>query len=133
MIEIKKIDDSDLGILQELHYLMCVELGYTNRYSCLASLLQELTFKDSIVLGLYKDNVLVGFTLGYGKRDVFYFSAIYIVKEYRYYALRLLVASEWAIPSSYTHWEAESILPSSQKLLEKFGACQNKIIYRKGI
>ena len=135
MIEIKKVDESDFYILQQLHRKMCTAIDSTLTNSkCAYSLIAELNYKDSCAMGLYKNNILVGFTLGYGiSEDTYYFSSIYIEPKYRVHVLKLLIVTESSIPAVYTSWETDSRTIKGVKVLTKFGANAYKVIYKKDL
>jgi len=81
-------------------------------------LLSVLNRKNSIVLGIFKDKKLIGFTIGYEVSDeVFYWEGIYC--EIKYYVNKLVKFSEDFIKDRYKFWMSEANTDEGFRLLSK--------------
>jgi len=125
MYNIKPIDDKDFYTLLRLHYELQQILPGKHGESVSAIILcKELNRLDKIVIGLYKDNTLVGFINGYSETsEIFYFSNIYVLKEHRLGVKKLMTYAEDKIKElGYKAWKSESIIKEGKNILLKFGA-----------
>jgi len=135
MYNIKLVDDSELYTLVELNKEMRASISpEVNNFNCMRQLLTDLTYKDAIALGLYYDETLVGFVIGYGLTDTtYFFTGVYIQKGHKLQLLELLNKAEESLPPKYIYWESEASSPKGKIMLEKFGATQYRVIYKKDL
>ena len=123
---IEPIRVEDFYKLQKLHRNLTKLVSDINDYQATDILIQELKEVDSLAIGLYKSDKLVGYTLGFYWDKVcgFYYSGIYILPEYRYYTLKLLKESEkyLKLERNYNRWYTEANTVKGKNLLEKYGA-----------
>jgi len=136
MIKIKIIDDKDYNRLLELYqdYQEVLPTKHSNFVS--ARLLnKELLQSNSIALGLYKEDNLVGFILGEGSNKVVVnFSSMYVDTKHRYYVKKFLQETERYIKSlGYSGWIANSVTKQSGKMFNSYGAVPIEIKYYKEI
>lgn len=135
MIEVKQIDDRDLQdfIVLFIKYNKCLVTKH-NSYVSTKVLIDKLSLEASLAIGLYKDSRLVGFTLGNGvSNEVFHFTDMYILPNYRYHTSRLLRGSENLIRPTYKVWTSESHTKDGIRMFEHYGAQIAEIKYYKEI
>ena len=135
MYNIKIIDDSDFYSLVELNKEMRASISESvHNFSCVSQLLRGLTLTDALAIGLYKNEVLVGFVTGYGQSNyVYFFSGVYIQEGHKLQLLSLLKKAEKFLPSKYITWESEASSLKGKNMLEKFGAVQTRLVYKKDL
>lgn len=131
---IRQIDDENFFDLAELYhkYNQCLATKY-NKSSSTQLLSNELRVEGSLALGLFKDNKLVGFTLGKPYNNELYtFTAMYILPRYRYYMKHLFEASEQrAKEYSYTGFISESSTKEGINMHYKMGCSPIEIKFYK--
>jgi len=93
----------------------------TNKLQQLNYLLEVIKRKNNLAIGLYSNNQLVGFTLGYEVSEgIFYWEGIYIKPSYRYNIHKLIFSSEESIKSlGYRFWITEANTKYGYRLLSK--------------
>ena len=125
MYNIKSIEDKDffklLELNYELHKLLPMQLSLS---AATVSLCKDIGLIKKLVIGLYKDDVLVGFINGYEHtEEIFWFSNIYVLKEHRFKVKALLEYAENKVKElGYTSWLTNSLLKQGKNVLTKFGA-----------
>jgi len=137
-MEVRQIDSSEFYQLQKLHRKLLKLITEFNDFQSTIILVQELLEKDSLAVGLFKDNNLVGYTLGfyYNKVKGFYYSGIFILPEYRYYTKLLVKESEKLLYKlkNYKEWYTEANTKEGYKFLYHYGAkCIKDNLFRKEI
>lgn len=129
MYNIKPIEDKDFYKLLELNYKLQQLLPYKHSISASAVLLcKDIGIADKLVIGLYKDDELVGFINGVKETDeIFYFSNIYVEPQHRYGVKKLMEYAEKAvIELGYKFWKSDGNTIEGSKALYKFGARKDK-------
>lgn len=135
MTHIKQIDDSELIELIELYieYNQCLVMKH-NTYKSTKILIDKLAIPNSLALGLYREEKLKGFTLGYGtESEVFRFTDMYILPNYRLHTKKLLQGSESYISHKYKAWVCETHTKEGMNLFERYGAQKIEVKYYKEI
>ena len=133
-IVIEPVTNQHFNTLNELFYTMQTHLyAELNQYQSAKLLLNYLEAPDSICLGLFADDELVGFITGNALNEkTFYFSGLYVEKKYRYYVKRLMSAAENLIKlRSYKAWISESSSKQGNRVLSKFGGLPIEVKYMK--
>lgn len=104
-----------------------------NSVGATATLLALLKEEDFIALGLYDEEVLVGFTHGHKLKDtVFYFSGIYVEPKNRLKTKEIIDFSFAHIRHlGYTAWEVDTSNPNVSSIMEKYGAAIKSTKYYK--
>jgi len=125
MYKIKTIEDKDFYKLLELHYCLQQELPTKHNKSISAIILcQELCVDNKMVVGLYKDEELVGFISGYEEtKEVFYMANFFVEKRYRFKTKSLMDYVENKTKKlGYKAWKCDSITKKGKNILTKYGA-----------
>lgn len=124
MIDIRQIDDSEFMDLISLNkeYHKCLPNGL-NTFQGVSVLVNDLIRPGALATGLFRNNVLIGYTIGYAKsKEVFHFTSLYVMPEYRYYTVRLYRESERAIKDlGYVGWIADKVNEAG-KIHKRMGA-----------
>ena len=98
------------------------------------TLKNKLDAKNAIAVGLYVEEVLRGFIIGFDISDksIFHFSDIYVSEGYRYYVKDLLDYTEDYIRNQgYKAWTSSSRTEEGQRMLAKYKAREIEIKYYK--
>jgi len=131
---IKPIDDNKFFALAELYaeYNQCLATKYNKTIST-NILLQELSQPKAMALGLYREEELVGFTLGKQHSDkVYRFTAMYIKPKFRYNMRKLFNESEKrAKEMRYEAFISESSTPKGINMHKRMGAIPIEVKFYK--
>ena len=126
---IKFIQDEDYNRLLELY--MKYQLTYRSDiswYEASLGLNETLSENNHITIGLYREDKLVGFLLGYGN----HLDNVYIEPKYRYHTKKLVDFYEDTLREfGYKGWTANSLTNKSSKYLNHSGAKILEIKYYK--
>lgn len=135
-MEVKPITDKDFLQFADLMSEMYASIDSNiNQFQSVNTLIEFVrTHVDFIALGLYEGDVLLGFTCGHGigQTKMFLFTGIYIVSKSRAETKKLIDASfDFIKDEGYLGWEADATNSNIGSILEKYGAKQKYIRYRK--
>lgn len=133
MVVTKQIDDYELIDLIQLYadYNKCLVTKH-NKYNSTSILITKLQLPNALAIGLYKNDKLIGFTLGNSSSNkVFHFTDMYITPRYRFYIKKLLESSEAFIRPKYKAWVSESHTKEGIEMFEHYGAQRTEIKYYK--
>jgi len=121
---IKLIDDIDFFDLIALNYMYLKSFNdKPRRFDCTKALVDNLLMYNATACGLYKNNILVGFILGYNTDLGYYFDSAYILPKYRYYAKALYNFAETNIKVlGYNKWYCTINTELGKKFIEHYGA-----------
>ena len=135
MINIKIIDDYEYNELLDLY--QCYQDILPTKYGKFISsrlLNEELLVVDSLALGLYKNEVLVGYIIGYREAGTktFILNSMYVKKQYRFYVKKFLDFMEDYLKSNgYTCWKATALTKEANSSIVTYGAKPIEIKYYK--
>ena len=103
MVDIKIIKIDEIEELLSLWYKYHEEVNpKVDKKTLTKYLFKVLDEKNSLVIGLYKQTKLVGFTIGYEVSDgLFYWEGIYVEPSYRLYVYKLIHFSENVLRLNY--------------------------------
>jgi len=135
MINIKIVDDNEYNSLLKLYqdYQKVLPTKHSN-FTSAVLLNKEITTDNSLVLGLYKNETLVGFILGYTENTIFTLNSMYVEKQYRYYVKRLLDFMESFLKEKeIIGWKATAITKEARKSIVTYGANPIEVKYYKEI
>lgn len=134
-MEIKLIPNEDFMQLAELTVEMYQSIDkHIAPYQAVNTLIHFINNATGFrALGLYDENVLVGFVTGNALSDkIFYFSGIYIIVQNTEWVKTLIEKSFADIQEmGYIGWEADATNKNISSILEKYGATTKYTRYRK--
>ena len=125
MVKIKFIEN------KELDELLCLWYEYhkivnpkVTKLNLVKYLIQILDRRSSVAIGLYKEDKLIGFTLGYEiSQGLFYWEGIYVQPNYRLYTYKLINYSEAILKENgYNFWITEANTKFGRNLLNKIAS-----------
>jgi len=131
---IKRVEDNDMFQLLRLYYVYNHSIGIKLTEALTMNMLQqELAKENSLVLGLYKGDILKGFGFGYKKPDsIFIVQAFYIDTKYLFYTRRFFTEAEKYFKElGSTGWISDSLSAKGLKFMEKVGAKPIQVRYYK--
>ena len=117
------IKEEDLDKLIDLYKKMHENINYGLLPAQIEKeCLQFISKVGSIVLGLYKENELVGFFIGHPlDSEVFFWSSLYIEPKYRFKAKDLIDTGIDIIrQAGFKKWRAESATKEGQNIISRY-------------
>lgn len=132
MYEIKVVTDSDFDKLCMLTVAMykAIDPNITP-FGAINSLMYFVTQEDFTVIGLFKNNELVGFTFGYKfETKRFLFAGIYVMIKNNERTKKIIDFSFAYIKEiGYTSWQVDATNPNIGSIMQKYGAVQKFVRY----
>lgn len=125
-MEIKPIPNDDFMELATLmvEFYQSIDKNI-NQFQAVNTLIHFINNTEGfLALGLYDENVLVGFTCGNKLTEtIFYFSCMYVIIKNSEWTKKLIDASFDKIKElGYTAWEADASNENMSSILEKYNA-----------
>lgn len=134
-MEIKLIENKDFMQLAELTVEMYAAIDPNiNPFQAVNTLLAFINQgKNFTAIGLYDDEVLVGFVIGYElKEKTFYFSGIYVIIKNNEWTKKIIDFSFAHIEElGYEAWEVDATNSNVCSIMDKYGATVKYTRYRK--
>lgn len=133
-MEIKLVGNNDFMQLLDLNTEMYKEIDTNiNSFQATNTLMAYINTKSFLAVGLYDEDVLVGFVTGIEQTtETFYFTGIYLVIKNSEWTQRLIEFSFDHIQKlGYKAWEVDSTNSNIASIMQKYGAVEKYTRFRK--
>ena len=133
-MELKQITNDDFDQLIELNARMYKEIDPNiNSFGAVNTLVAFVNTGKFLALGIYEDDVLLGFSAGHaiGESAVFMFTSIYMSVKNTDLTQQLIDFSfDFIKEKGYTGWQVDATNPNISSIMEKYGA---RVLYTRYI
>lgn len=134
-IEIKDVTNEDMLQFMELNVLMYKSIDPTiNDFGAINTVVYEINTKeDFIAVGIYENDLLVGFMKGYCfSKKLFHFSGIYVIMKNNK-SLKELIEHclDLVKQKGYSAWSVDTTNSNISSIVEKYGATVSYTRYIK--
>lgn len=135
-MDLRIIDNNDFIQLAELTVEMYASVDSAiNSFQAVNTLMHFINSgNDFTAVGLYEDNILMGFSSGHAINDVFYFNGLYVSIKNSEWTQKLIDYSlDLVKTKGYKAWEVDATNENIASIMEKYGAKPRYTRYRKEI
>lgn len=134
-MEIRTLTDNDFFKLLEMYLAMgkSIDVKFTD-YQIISTLVNSVaTYPTFVAFGMFDNGKMIGMSCGWGTNNAkFYFSGLYIEKQYRLKVQKLIDHSFEAIKKAgYKGWEIDATNENIASIMEKYGAKPTSTKYCK--